>query len=99
MGTKTTVSFANIFLAKTETEVLSEAVSKPTVWKRYIDDVFFLWDVSKPDIETSFEQANLPMITQRLNSEIFDTETVFLALFLQEGLKRIRWGIIFGRIC
>ena len=30
MGTKTAVSFANIFMAKIETEILSKVVSKPT---------------------------------------------------------------------
>ena len=30
MGTKTAVSFANIFMAKIETDILSKAVSKPT---------------------------------------------------------------------
>ena len=42
METKTAVSFANIFMAKIETGILSKVVSKPAVWKRYIDDVFFL---------------------------------------------------------
>ena len=54
MGTKTVieVSFANIFMAHIETTILSRTVFKPTVWKRYIDDIFSLWDISKPDIET-----------------------------------------------
>ena len=46
MGTKTAVPFANIFMAKIETEILIKVVSKPTVWKHYIDDVFSLWDMS-----------------------------------------------------
>ena len=36
MGTKTAVSFSNIFMAKIETKILSKDVSKPTVWKRYM---------------------------------------------------------------
>ena len=59
MGTKTAVSFANIFMAHIETTILSRTVIKPTVWKRYIDDIFSLWDISKPDIEAFIEQANL----------------------------------------
>ena len=59
MGTKTAVSFANIFMAHIETTILSRTVFKPTVWKRYIDDIFSLWDISKPDIEAFIEQANL----------------------------------------
>ena len=40
MGTKTAVPFANIFMTKIETEILSKVVAKPTVWKRYIDVAF-----------------------------------------------------------
>ena len=57
MGTKMTVAFANIFMANIETQILSNNVTKPTIWKRYIDDIFSLWDVSKPDIDKFIEQA------------------------------------------
>ena len=46
MGTKTAVSFANIFMAHIETTILSKTVFKPTVWKRYIDDI--IWTISFP---------------------------------------------------
>ena len=36
MGTKTAVSFGNIFMAYIETQILSKTVFKPTVWKHYI---------------------------------------------------------------
>lgn len=52
------VSFANIFIANIETEILSKTVFKATVWKRYIDHTVSLWDISKPDIETIIEQAD-----------------------------------------
>ena len=52
-------SFANIFMAYIETQSLSKIVFKPTVWKRYMDDIFSLWDISKPGIVAFFEQANL----------------------------------------
>ena len=87
MGTKTAVSFANIFMAKIETEILSKAVSKPTVWKRYIDDVFSLWDISKPDIETFIEQANLHHPKIKFTAEISNTETVFLDTTVYNGTR------------
>ena len=77
MGTKTEVSFANIFIAHIETTILSRTIIKPTVWKRYIDDIFSLWDISKPDIEAFIEQANLHHPTIKFTAEISDTETVF----------------------
>ena len=47
-------------MAHIETQSLSKTVFKPTVWKRYINDIFPLWDISKPDIVAFFaEQVNL----------------------------------------
>ena len=44
----------------------------------HIDDVFSLWDISKPDIETLIEQANLRHRTIKFTAEISDTEFVIL---------------------
>ena len=87
MGTKTAVSFANIFMVHIETTILSRTVFKPTVWKRYIDDIFSLWDISKPDIEAFIEQANLHHPTIKFTAEISDTETVFLDTVVYKGTR------------
>ena len=87
MDTKTSVSFANIFMAHIETAILSKSVFKPTVWKRYINDVFFLWDISKPDIETFIEEANLHHPTIKFTAEISDTEIVFLDTIIYKGTR------------
>ena len=87
MGTKTAVSFANIFMAHIETTILSRTVIKPTVWKRYIDDIFSLWDISKPDIEAFIEQANLHLPTIKFTAEISDTETVVLDTIVHKGTR------------
>ena len=58
MGTKMAVAFANLFMAEIETKMLNESRIKPKVWKRYIDDVFSLWDVNRKDIDLFIEQAN-----------------------------------------
>ena len=47
MGTKMAVAFANIFMAEFETKLIRQSRIKPIEWKRYIDDVFSLWDKSK----------------------------------------------------
>ena len=44
MGTKIAVSFANIFMAEIETNLMQQNNTKPREWKRHIDDVFSLWD-------------------------------------------------------
>lgn len=42
MGSKTAVAYANIFMSKIKTEIISKSKFKPLEWKRYIDDVFSL---------------------------------------------------------
>ena len=74
-------------MAHIETAILSKSVSKPTVWKRYIDDVFSLWDISKPDIETFIEEANLHHATIKFTAEISDTEIVFLDTIIYRGTR------------
>ena len=66
-----------------ETQSLSKIVFKPTVWKRYIDDIFSLWDISKPDMVDFFkftEQVNLlhptALLAMKFTTEISDTETI-----------------------
>ena len=46
MGTKVAVAFANIFMARIEKQILSQSCIKPLFLKRYIDDVFSLWNTS-----------------------------------------------------
>ena len=41
MGTtEMVVAFANIFMAKVETEMLNQSAFKLLTWKRYIDDIY-----------------------------------------------------------
>ena len=74
MGTKMAVSFANIFMAGIETEIISLSATKPLTWKRYIyiDDVFSLWNVSKNEIQTFIELANNYHATIKFTAEISD---------------------------
>ena len=58
MGTKMAVAFANIFMAKIEREILRLSYKKPLVWKRFIDDVFSLWNIRRDEVNAFIEQAN-----------------------------------------
>ena len=84
---------SNIFMAAyIETQSLSKTVFKPTVWKCYIDDIFSLWDISKPDMVDFFkftEQVNLlhptSLLAMKFTPEICDTETIFLYPVVYQG--------------
>ena len=45
MGTKMAVVFSVIFMAVLEKQLLTASPLKPFVWKRFIDDIFSLWNV------------------------------------------------------
>ena len=66
-------------------QILSKNASKPTVWKRYIDDIFSLWDISKPGNEQFIEQANSHHPTTKFTAEISETETTFLDTVIYKG--------------
>ena len=78
---------SNIFMAAyIETQSLSKTVFKPTVWKRYVDDIFSLWDISKPDIVAFFaEQVNLHHPTMKFTAEISENETFFSEIVVYQG--------------
>ena len=78
MGTKMAVAFANLFMAEIETKMLSESKIKAKVWKRYIDDVFSLWDVNRKDIYLFIEQANTFHPTIKFTAEFSEKEITFL---------------------
>ena len=94
MGTKMAVSFGNIFMAEIETEIISRSAIKPLTWKRYIDGVFSLWNVSKYEIQTFIELANNHHATLKFTAEIFsDIEITFLDTCVYKGerlKKRIK---------
>ena len=48
---------------------------------------FFLWDISKPDIEVFIEQVNLHHPTIKFTAETSVTETVFLDTVIHKGTR------------
>jgi len=82
MGTEMPVSFANIFMATVETEIINCSHLKPLTWKRCIDDVFSQWNVNKEEINTFVELASSYHWTIKLMAEISDTEITFLDMCL-----------------
>ena len=85
MGTKMAVAFANIFMASIEKEILRQSVKKPLTWKRFIDDVFCLWDANKEEIENFIEQANSYHPTIKFTAEVSQIETTFLDTTVYNG--------------
>ena len=54
------------------------SVNKPLPWKRFIYEVFCLWDTNKEEIEHFIEQANSYHPTIKFTAEVSQLETIFL---------------------
>ena len=59
--------------------------TKPTVCKRFIDDVFSLWDIGKQEIDLFLEQAISFHPTIKFTAEISDKEITFLDTVVYKG--------------
>ena len=94
MGTKMAVAFANIFMNVIETELIRLSPYKPLVWKRYIDDIFSLWNIDKKDIGSFIGLANNHHLTIKFTAEISDTEITFLDTCVHKGHRFERESIL-----
>ena len=83
-------NFANIFMAKIETTLIQQSETKPKEWRRYIDDIFSLWDSDEKDVDQFIEQANKFHPTIKFTAEISENEITFLdtVVFNGERLKK-----------
>jgi len=59
--------------------------TKPTVWKRFIDDGKSLWDIDKQEIDLFLEQANSFHPTIKFTAEISDKEITSLDTVVYKG--------------
>lgn len=44
-------SFANLYLQEWETNALAASPRRPTLWRRYQDDIFMVWDHGEPALQ------------------------------------------------
>lgn len=59
MGTRIGPNYANIFMGLLESNFLDTQNLKPLYYKRYIDDIFMIWQHSEAELLTFIEDFNL----------------------------------------
>ena len=58
IGTKFAPPYACIFMDYIETEFLKSQEIKPWLWKRFIDDIFFIWTDTEENLDKFLEDFN-----------------------------------------
>ena len=64
------------------------------VWKRFIDDIFSLWNVDKEEIYSFIEQANNHHPTVKFTAEVSETEAAFLDTCIYKGERFTKESIL-----
>ena len=85
MGTKMAVAFANIFMSAVETGIINKSSKIQLEWKRYIDDVFYLWDTKRKEIDLFILDANRHHPTIKFTAEVSEKEINFLDTTVFKG--------------
>ena len=78
MGTVMAPSYANLFMGSLETTLLERALLKPSVWWRYIDDVFVIWPHGEECFKQFLELINNMHPTIKFMAEWSKTSISFL---------------------
>ena len=58
IGTKFALPYACIFMDHIETEFLKTQDIKHWFWKRFMNDIFFIWTESKESLKNILEDLN-----------------------------------------
>ena len=69
MGTKLAPSFANIFMGWFEDTYVYNYKLQPLLWKRYIDDIFMIWQHGPTELENFVSHLNSQHTTIKFTEE------------------------------
>ena len=70
------------------THIINKSKIKPLEWKRYIDDVFSLWDTAREEIAQFVLEANRHHPAIKFTAEISDKETLDTSIFKGERFHK-----------
>ena len=87
MGTRMAASYANLFMGRLESRILEEAAKKPSVWWRFIDDVFVVWPHGEGCLNKFYDIINNIHPTIKFTTEWSHRSVLFLdvRVNIQEG--------------
>ena len=71
MGTKLAPSYANIFMGEFERLHVYPYHLQPSLWTRFIDDIFFIWPHSTEELKRFVEFLNNRHQTIKFTLELF----------------------------
>ena len=80
MGTKLAPNYANLFMADFENKFVFNYPIQPTYYRRYIDDIFFIWEYSTTELQQFIDHLNSRHPTIKFTQTISDKQITYLDL-------------------
>ena len=86
MGTKFAPASANLFMNRLEERLLDSWHTKPQVWMRYINDIFFIWIHGEDCLQEFISHLNGSHCTIKFTSEYSKIALNFLDVTIKVGV-------------
>ena len=88
MGTKVAPSFANIFMGWFEDNFVYTYKLQPILWKRYIDDIFMIWQHGDEALKSFVEHLNQSHTSIKFTEETSKSSVNFLDITVSLNNKQ-----------
>ena len=90
MGTPFAPNYANIFMAEIEKNILENPPQnkRPTLWKRFIDDIFMIWPHGQTALHQFLEHINCLHETIKFTAQQSEKEISFLDTIIYVNKER-----------
>jgi hypothetical protein len=85
MGTRVAPSFANLFMADFEDKHVYTYPLQPSIWMRYIDDIFLIWPHGEQELNNFLHHLNQCHTTIKFTSDQSTTHINFLDTTVHMG--------------
>lgn len=82
MGTRVAPTFANIFMAHFERQHVYSYPLQPSMWLRFIDDIFMLWDHGQHELSSFIDHLNQAHDTIKFTRESSPHKVHFLDMWV-----------------
>ena len=84
MGSKLAPAYANTFMGRLEAAILDSSPTKPTYYRRFIDDIFMIWPHSEEELDKFITHMNNQNKSIQFTYEKNLTEITFLDVIVSK---------------
>ena len=90
IGTKFAPNYANLFMAGIEDKIFQQSLTKPYLWLRYLDDIFFIWTEGVEKLHEFYAFLNSFHPTIKFTMDFSEERINFLDVIVIKNGKQLK---------